>query len=94
MASAHAHTWAFRTKFRARAFGWKGTRLATRRLREALGEIKRVAKKDPVLAGEGGLLLIERLWPALQMEVTCRTVPRRGPCSRRSASLCPASAGL
>lgn len=66
MARRATHAWTFRTRFRAHAFGWKGTALATRRLREAVREIKQVAKNDPVLAGEGGVLLIERLWPALQ----------------------------
>lgn len=66
MARRATHAWTFRARFRAHAFGWKGTALATRRLREAVREIKQVAKIDSVLAGEGALLLIERLWPALQ----------------------------
>ena len=60
------HAWTFQARFRARAFGWKGTALATKRLREAVRELKQVAKTEPVVAAEGAVRLIERLWPALQ----------------------------
>lgn len=60
------HAWAFSARFRARAFGWKGTKLATERLKEALGEIKAVHRTDPVLAAEGAVRLIEKLVPAIQ----------------------------
>lgn len=60
------HTWAFRAHFRSKAYGWRGTALASKRLREAVTEIKKVAKKDPVTAGEGCVLLMERIWPALE----------------------------
>jgi len=40
--------------------------LACQRLREAVSEIKKVAKKEPVLAAEGAVRLIEKLWPALE----------------------------
>lgn len=39
--------------------------MACQRLREAVSEIKKVAKKEPKLGGEGAVLLIEKLWPAL-----------------------------
>ena len=61
-----AHKWAFKARFRTNAYGWKGTSLASKRLKEAVSEIKRVAKSDPVLAGEGCVVLMDRLWPALQ----------------------------
>ncbi len=60
------HKWAFRAKLRARAYGWRGTGLATRRLREAVAEIRKVGRTDPVLAADGVVCLMERLWPALQ----------------------------
>lgn len=66
MGGRATHAWTFRALFRARAFGWKASALAIRRLREAVREIKQVAKSDPVSGGEGAVLLIERLWPALQ----------------------------
>lgn len=58
--------WLFPRHFRARAFGWKGTKLAAERLKEALTEIKAVQRKDPLLAAEGAVRLIEKLVPAIQ----------------------------
>ena len=60
------HKWAFKSRFRAHAYGWRGSALASKRLKEAVGEIKAVTKSDPVLAGEGTVSLMERLWPALE----------------------------
>ena len=42
------HTWTFKPRLRARAFGWKGSHLACQRLKEAVTEIKKVARVDPV----------------------------------------------
>lgn len=53
--------WQFKTKFRAKAFGWRGSRLAISRLKEAVSEIKAVAKSDPVAAGDGAVSLMERI---------------------------------
>lgn len=58
--------WQFKTKFRAKAFGWRGSRLAISRLKEAVSEIKAAAKSDPVAAGDGAVSLMERIWPAFQ----------------------------
>lgn len=60
------HPWSFRPRLRARAFGWRGSKLAIERLKEALAEIKTVARTDTETAAEGAVLLMERLWPALQ----------------------------
>ncbi len=57
--------WAFRTRFRRGAFGWKGTQLAIGRINEALTEIRAVARHDTASAAEGAVLLLERLSPAL-----------------------------
>jgi hypothetical protein len=59
------HRWTFPTRFRAGAYGWRASRLACQRLREAVSEIKKVAKKDSVLGAEGAVRLMEKLWPAL-----------------------------
>ena len=59
------HPWTFKKHFRLQAYGWKGTALASKRMREAVSEIKKVAKKDPALAGEGVIELFYRLYPAL-----------------------------
>jgi hypothetical protein len=60
------HKWTFRARFRSRALGWKASRLACQRLKEAVTEIKRVAKADPVTAADGAVTLMERIWPALE----------------------------
>jgi hypothetical protein len=60
------HRWAFKARFRARAYGWRSSALANKRLKEAVREINSVAKSDPVLAAEGCVSLMERLWPALE----------------------------
>jgi hypothetical protein len=64
-AGTDATTWAFRTRFRRGAFGWKGTQLAIGRINEALAEIRAVARHDPARAAEGAVLLLEKLSPAL-----------------------------
>ena len=58
--------WQFKAKFRANTYGWRGTSLAVGRLKEAVSEIKAVAKSDPVGAGDGVVSLIERVWLAFQ----------------------------
>jgi len=63
---ATGRVWQFRAKLRSRAFGWRGSALAATRLKEAVTEIKAAAKTDRVAAGEGAVVLMERLWPALQ----------------------------
>jgi hypothetical protein len=60
------HKWTFRARFRYRAFGWKGSRLACQRLKEAVVEIKKVAKADHVTAADGAVILMEKIWPALE----------------------------
>jgi hypothetical protein len=60
------HKWALRPRFRTNAFGWRGSKLAIERLKEAVGEIKAVARTAPETAAEVAILLMERLWPALQ----------------------------
>lgn len=64
--SASSHKWQFKARFRTGAYGWRGTSLASQRLREAVSEIKKAARKDPVTAADGVVALFERLWPALQ----------------------------
>ena len=59
------HKWKFKSHFRREAYGWKGTSLASKRMREAVSEIKKVGRKDPSLAGEGVVEFFVRLYPAL-----------------------------
>jgi hypothetical protein len=63
--SFFVHPWAFRARFRRTAFGWKGTKLAIKRIHEALAEIRAVARHDPASAAEGAVLFLEKLSPAL-----------------------------
>ena len=60
------HKWTFSSRFRAGAYGWKASRLACQRLREAVSEIKKVAKKDPLIGAEGAVHLMAKIWPALE----------------------------
>ena len=60
------HKWTFRARFRSRAFGWKASRLACQRLKEAVTEIKRAARANPLIAADGAVLLMEKIWPALE----------------------------
>ena len=65
MSKTPSHPWAFRPRFRRHAFGWR-SQPAIQRVREAVSEIKRVARKDRVLAAEGAVLFLERLSPAIE----------------------------
>ena len=47
------HRWTFISRFRREAYSWNGTAFASKRMREVVSEIKKVAKKDIALAGEG-----------------------------------------
>lgn len=58
--------WTFKARFRARAYGWRGSKTAIARLKEAVSEIKVVNRTDPVAAGEGAIVLMAQLWPAFQ----------------------------
>ncbi len=60
------HPWAFKARFRSKAYGWKGSSLAIKRLKEAVSEIKNVARTDAVVAADGAVSLFERFWPALE----------------------------
>ncbi len=60
-----AYKWEFRSRFRRHAFGWK-SQPAIQRVKQAIAEIKKVARKDPVLGAEGAVAFIERVSPALE----------------------------
>ncbi len=66
MGNHKTYKWIFPSRFRTGAYSWKASRLACQRLREAVSEIKKVAKKDPVFGAEGAVRLMEKIWPALQ----------------------------
>jgi len=66
MSQSNKYKWVFPSRFRAGVYSWKASRLAGQRLREAVSEIKKVARKDPVVGAEGAIRLMEKLWPALE----------------------------
>ena len=59
-----AHKWQFAPRFRRHAFGWRSD-TPIQRIKEALSEIKQVARKEPLLAAEGAVTLLEKLSPAM-----------------------------
>jgi hypothetical protein len=63
---APKHKWTFTARFRSEAYGWRASALASKRLKEAVSEIRKVARKEPVVAADGAVKLMERIWPALQ----------------------------
>jgi len=65
MGKAPRHRWTFAPRFRARSFGWRSAP-AVKRVREAVTEIRRAARKDPVLGGEGAVLFLEKVSPAIE----------------------------
>lgn len=58
------HPWAFRARFRRNSFGWQ-SRPAIARVKEAVAEIRKVAKRDAPLAAEGAVIFLEKVSPAL-----------------------------
>lgn len=66
MKKSKPYKWTFTARFRTNAFCWKGSRLACKRIKEAVSEIKKVTRKDPLPGAEGATKLMEKLWPALQ----------------------------
>ena len=63
--AVNKHAWAFSPRFRRGAFGWRSEPAITR-IKEALTEIKAFNRKEPILAGEGAVLFLSKLSPALE----------------------------
>lgn len=59
------YKWQFAPRFRRHAFGWRSD-TPIQRIKEALSEIKQVSRKEPILAAEGAVTLLEKLSPALE----------------------------
>lgn len=60
-----SYKWQFKARFRRQAFGWR-SQPAINRIKEAVSEIKKVARKDKVLAAEGAVSFLEKVSPALE----------------------------
>jgi len=65
MSNNMKHEWTFRSRFRRHAFGWR-SQPAIQRIKEAVSEIKKTARKDSVLGAEGAVLFLEKLSPAIE----------------------------
>lgn len=61
-----SHKWQFTTRFRRHAYGWNASNTAIQRIKEAVSEIKQIARKEPLLAAEGAVTFIEKLTPAIE----------------------------
>ncbi len=58
------HKWEFSSRFRRHGFGWRSA-TPIKRIKEAISEIKKISKKEPVIAAEGAILFLEKISPAL-----------------------------
>ena len=65
MPKTEDNKWEFKARFRRHAFGWKSQPAMTR-IKQAVAEIKKVSKRNRVLAAEGAVAFLERLSPALE----------------------------
>ena len=65
MPRTEAHKWVFAPRFRRHAFGWR-SQPAVQRVKEAVAEIQKVARKNPVLAAGGAVVFLEKISPALE----------------------------
>ena len=61
-----SHKWAFASRLRARAFSWKSSQLAAKRIREAVSEVRKAAKGDVVLGAIGASLVLGKIVPAIE----------------------------
>ena len=57
--------WQFATRFRRHTFGWRSD-LPIQRIKEAITEIKKVARQQPIVAAEGAVTFLVKLSPALE----------------------------
>jgi hypothetical protein len=59
------YKWQFSSRFRRHAFGWR-SQVPLQRIKEALSEIRAVARRDSTLAAEGAVIFLEKISPALE----------------------------
>lgn len=64
MAVTEKKKWDFAPRFRRNAFGWR-SQSAIVRVKQAVSEIKRAARSDPIVAAQGAALFLKKLSPAL-----------------------------
>ncbi len=59
------YKWIFAPRFRRHAFGWR-SQTPIKRIKEASREIKKVVRKEPVVAAEGAVLFLEKISAAIE----------------------------
>lgn len=64
MPSKTKHKWEFSPRFKRNGFGWR-SQLPIKRIKVAVSEIKKIARKDPILGAKGVVLFMEKVSPAL-----------------------------
>lgn len=65
MSTENSYKWEFSSRFRRGCFGWRSEPAITR-IKEAVAEISKVARKDQILGAMGAVLFLEKLSPALE----------------------------
>lgn len=65
MSTENNYKWEFSSRFRRGCFGWRSEPAITR-IKEAVAEISKVARKDQILGAMGAVLFLEKLSPALE----------------------------
>jgi hypothetical protein len=60
-----SHKWEFKARFRRHAFGWK-SQPAIQRVKQAVAEVRKIARGNPLLAADGAVSFLERVSPALE----------------------------
>lgn len=65
MSTENSYKWEFSARFRKGCFGWR-SEPAILRIKEAVTEISKIARKDQILGAMGAVLLLEKLSPALE----------------------------
>ncbi len=63
-AAVAGYTWQFKARFRRHAFGWR-SQPAAQLGKQAVSEIKAMARRERVLAADGAVAFLERVSPAL-----------------------------
>ena len=58
------HRWIFLSRFKVGGFGWR-SELPIKRIREAVSEIKKAARKDKIVGAEGAVIFLERVSQAI-----------------------------
>jgi len=65
MSTVNGYKWVFTARFRKGCFGWR-SEPAISRIKEAVAEVCKIARKDQILGAMGAILFLEKLSPALE----------------------------